>query len=166
MRCWPVKKQQQVSQRIFVLFAFIRRPKLKQNWSNQYRTLKKSICVIVSFYKCRFSLFISRTFFISLTLVTAQRLVMHYCSSFLRFEDEVKTISETWCSRFISIFVKRFSNRVWICFRKRTRRHYLTKAENSSLVHSWCEFLFLAIKLRKYFSLVGFLKWYEKVNKI
>ena len=166
MRCWPVKKQQQVSQRIFVLFAFIRRPKLKQNWSNQYRTFKKSICVIVSFYKCRFSLFISRTFFISLTLVTAQRLVMHYCSSFLRFEDEVKTISETWCSRFISIFVKRFSNRVWICFRKRTRRHYLTKPENSSLVHSWCEFLFLAIKLRKYFSLVGFLKWYEKVNKI
>ena len=38
--------------------------------------------------------------------VTAQRLVMHYCSSFLRFEDEVKTISGNMMQQIHKYFFK------------------------------------------------------------
>ena len=48
-------------------------------------------------------------------------------------------------------FLKHFSNRVWICFRKRTRRRYLIKPENSSLVKSRCEFLVPSYKTEEMF---------------
>ena len=76
---------------------------------------------------------------------------MHYCSSFLLFEDEVKTISGNVMQQIHKYFLEHFSYRVWLCFRKRTRRHYLIKLENSSLVCARCEFLVASHKTEEMF---------------